>query len=450
MGRWKNFWQRHDPDNVFAYKTAKLVKIRDRRLGFLHMFFIVCIIGYIVFYALLIKKGFLVYQTPAGSVDMWLTPVKTFPDPSTLSYCKGTEGCLYMDNLDVGYPSGTGKTLLATTYMEQYVQDAADFGKDNGFVEDVRKESRSDFLIGVEEFTLNIVHRAISYVADIVGEADSMEGTLQKVRCEFCYKETDWEDTDITFKKGTAILKLPLSELLDSSKFDLDEIVSGSETGRRRGVILLLLFQYENSDIFSLDTVYYKIRPIVLDPSDTEYKMYETLYLDYNVSTGARTRVVRNRHGIRIVAIQGGQLGGFRFIALLIQLTTSIALLKVATTIVDIVALYVMPDKKHYREYKYEKTEDFSDLRDHIEKEEKKKDELKVRRQNIFSGRSRVGLGTRPGGKDGDDIEMEPISPSEGEVRNPLGGSSTTSTSASASASTSKGGKKGPTGSTRV
>lgn len=77
-----------------------------------------------------------------------------------------------------------------------------------------------------------------------------------------------------------------------------------------------------------------------------------------------------NRHGIRLVFLVTGTLSKFDFTTLLIQLTTSLALYKVAVLVVDLIAIYLMPQRKHYRDYKYELTEDFSDVRDR-EKEEK-------------------------------------------------------------------------------
>jgi hypothetical protein len=51
---WSSFWQKHDPDDVFAYSTIKLVNIRDRYLGLLHHVFqlavVIYIIGVVIFY----------------------------------------------------------------------------------------------------------------------------------------------------------------------------------------------------------------------------------------------------------------------------------------------------------------------------------------------------------------------------------------------------------------
>lgn len=46
-----------------------------------------------------------------------------------------------------------------------------------------------------------------------------------------------------------------------------------------------------------------------------------------------------------------------------IQLTTSLTLLAIANTIIDLLALYTLPDREDYWRAKYDTTDDFSDLR---------------------------------------------------------------------------------------
>ena len=98
--------------------------------------------------------------------------------------------------------------------------------------------------------------------------------------------------------------------------------------------------------------------PALAKVKGSSYKYYNPIYSDYRQS-----RITMNMHGISIQAIPGGTYREFDFNNLLIQLTTSLTLFAVATVIVDFVALYVLPDKEIYDNYKYEKTEDFSDRR---------------------------------------------------------------------------------------
>ena len=61
--------------------------------------------------------------------------------------------------------------------------------------------------------------------------------------------------------------------------------------------------------------------------------------------------------------ILSGQIGRPTFQATLIQLVTSMGLLSVASIIVEMLMLYVMPLRKRYEAYKFEDTQDFTDLR---------------------------------------------------------------------------------------
>lgn len=70
------------------------------------------------------------------------------------------------------------------------------------------------------------------------------------------------------------------------------------------------------------------------------------------------TRIIENRHGIYVHVKVAGQFGEFSIVYLLVMLTTSLALLAVATKIVDFLAIYVLADKDKYSEWKYQVTEE--------------------------------------------------------------------------------------------
>jgi hypothetical protein len=48
-----------------------------------------------------------------------------------------------------------------------------------------------------------------------------------------------------------------------------------------------------------------------------------------------------------------GTIGVFSFITLLINLVSGIVLVRVATTVVDLVAIRLLPQKNHYKYYKF-------------------------------------------------------------------------------------------------
>lgn len=68
----------------------------------------------------------------------------------------------------------------------------------------------------------------------------------------------------------------------------------------------------------------------------------------------------RDRHGIKLVFIQSGTIGRFNFQTLLIALVSSLALLSVATFVVDMLMLYCCKDRANYARNKYHETENFA------------------------------------------------------------------------------------------
>ena len=84
------------------------------------------------------------------------------------------------------------------------------------------------------------------------------------------------------------------------------------------------------------------------------------------------SRHLLNQHGIYVEAVQGGELRGFSFNALLIQLTTSLTLFATAKVLTDFLAVYLLPDRRHYAGYMYEQTPDFGDLRHAQEERERR------------------------------------------------------------------------------
>jgi hypothetical protein len=88
-----------------------------------------------------------------------------------------------------------------------------------------------------------------------------------------------------------------------------------------------------------------------------EYKVLEVIRNPDNTVTEI------NRHGVKIVFQQTGSIGHFDMITLLINLVSAIALLKVASIIVEVLMLRFLPERKIYQSFKFEHTEDFGDLR---------------------------------------------------------------------------------------
>ena len=79
-----------DLDDLFAYKTAKIVVVKDRWLGLLNFGFTVSILAYIVGYEILWNRGYMEKDTNVqGIVEMSIrAPKDSYYTLDKFPYCK--------------------------------------------------------------------------------------------------------------------------------------------------------------------------------------------------------------------------------------------------------------------------------------------------------------------------------------------------------------------------
>ena len=153
--------------------------------------------------------------------------------------------------------------------------------------------------------------------------------------------------------------------LLRADDVSLDDVSYDGKTYRETGASLIFEITYQNFRGWpGVGEIFYSYTPMVVRGSS--YKYYDAIYAEYR-----ERRHLLNQHGIYVEAVQGGELRGFSFNNLLIQLTTSLTLFATATVLTDFLAIYVLPDRNHYNDYKYEVTPDFSDMRHELEERER-------------------------------------------------------------------------------
>lgn len=106
---------------------------------------------------------------------------------------------------------------------------------------------------------------------------------------------------------------------------------------------------------------------------DGDYRRHTTL------DPGKEYRFYRKFVGYRMVVASKGT--GFKTAtaAIVLQLSAGIALLGLSKTVCDACLKFVLPEKEHYRAYKFQITPDFSDLRDKISDESNMETKLRTR-----------------------------------------------------------------------
>eukprot|EP01116_Phalansterium_solitarium_P025566 TRINITY_DN983_c0_g1_i1.p1 TRINITY_DN983_c0_g1~~TRINITY_DN983_c0_g1_i1.p1 ORF type:complete len:461 (-),score=124.17 TRINITY_DN983_c0_g1_i1:342-1724(-) len=375
-GCWDVFWTKHDPDQVFAYSTVKLVSIKDRYLGIFHYLAMFIIFLYIVFWVILYQKAYLKLEPPVGAVRLTLVDPSPLPT-SEPSYCAAptVNGCKYWLSSQASSQSD-GRSLFITTDVQ--ITHVSRECNDTSISCRPTYGNTTEYFVGnIEKFTMSLDHSPRSPNLGIkFSTEDIAPGVLQTLPDES--KPNEWKDK-LTFE-SLASDSLALTDLLDAAHYNLDapadqylNLDVSTPSGwtyrpytadqkfkpyRQFGGVILLMIYYDNHEhgfVANQNIIYYAYRPIIITGIDDFVE--ETIWTDFPTE-----QVKLLRRGIRVVAVLTGNLGKFDFQTLLVQLTSAIALIAVSKTVVDLLAVYVLPRRQHYYKAKYEETADFSDL----------------------------------------------------------------------------------------
>jgi len=341
------------------------VQIRDKRLGILHYLFILLIIAYIVGWTIFYEKRYLLLDSPVGSIRTSLQSAQTKglipPPPSQLPYCwlpNQTQyhnfpnlNCSYWDENFVVYPIVEQTAMFITTRVDISEQTLFPPGcslDDNTCTYQPSDDQQSIYIGNIEHFTLLLDHSM--YVNGLGLQANSLQ-----------------LPGSILDSHGKEIHKLPINnsvghegaqDILDvsvlihaSGVFSLDNPsgANASRSMRNDGIVLLFFITYSNTYSYSTNNMRYQytIKRVL----NTKFKAVEPVF-----TKNITTRVLWDRHGIRIIFLQVGRLGVFDFQTLLLTFVSGLGLLAAATFVVDFLAFRIMPSKQLYYKYKYKET----------------------------------------------------------------------------------------------
>jgi len=386
--------------DMLSYTTVKVARIKDPKLGALHYSFMFLILVYIIIYKVIMNTGYIAFEAPVGTVRMQLqAPMATcdgalcdpdypmaktaIPAITTLGYCGpdsascGKPGskcaCRYQDASDVVFPVTGGSPFYIATRVtnwteipnpectpaacsapylhavkagETYAACAAKCGAnhfDGGCNATANCWNQERWYVaGVEDFTILIDHNVEAPSFDLSGTSATMSGSL--LSCGTHMKPNMTKQNQDFFSVKT---------LLDAAQFsdgehcgvDLDaKSNTDSHTVRYDGMILILSIEYSNVDKWKgTRAISYEYSVKVVKGAKSKV---EQLTMD------GQTRVLSDKHGIKIVVLQTGSLGQYNTTTLLLLLTASMAMLAAATTIVDFMMLYVLKNRHTYEHEK--------------------------------------------------------------------------------------------------
>ena len=365
-------------NDVLSYQTPRLARIKDWRLGALSLLLTVSALIYIVVFTIIIQQRYRLRAVDlSGSVRLQLrAPAPAFRSaPGSSAYCAELP-CRYLDQYDaVPLSLEAGAIFLSTRVGVQNFTSNASAVCGGAQLQpscDYAAAAAPElfYVAGAELFTLLIDH-GFSTELGIGAAAANISGSIVDVSGTVLDPCADYSARGFACDTGVKVGRvglgpdiLPMATVLRAAGISsLDDPLPGlEESMRSSGVLLLLTIEYSNYVTGTLSysenviTYQYKVAQV----PGVEFKAEQVLP-EPGVGT-APSRVIVNRHGIRLVVKQSGNIGKFDFATLIISLTASLGLLAVVTLVVDCLATRVLPFRAIYQGYKVYDSVDFSDL----------------------------------------------------------------------------------------
>jgi hypothetical protein len=292
------------------------------------------------------------------------------PPPSSFSYCSNPYPCTYFDQFDLTFPPGADRSLMITT--RNSISSYARASPNVPFPDYNKSAEVTSFVWAPELTSIRVKH---AYAATAFKDEESsfnMEGQLldQKGRAVLTFAPACFDKFNLSVLLAAAGVSLDAQSLAPKDNGCCGKGCPPSvntDTVRSTGIVLLVVISYQNIRLKHGQPTYtYTVIPQL----KSDWKVYDTRLVDDT------HRVVNNRHGVQIVFVQDGEIGEFDFQTLLVEANSALGLLVVATILVDMLMLYVLPHRLLYAEYKFQTTPDFSDVRDEEERKEEEERRL--------------------------------------------------------------------------
>eukprot|EP01119_Soliformovum_irregulare_P002605 TRINITY_DN12853_c0_g1_i1.p1 TRINITY_DN12853_c0_g1~~TRINITY_DN12853_c0_g1_i1.p1 ORF type:complete len:378 (-),score=90.86 TRINITY_DN12853_c0_g1_i1:39-1172(-) len=345
-------------NELLSYSTVKIVKIRDWRLGLLHYVCMFGIICYIFLYAVWWKQGYLEKENPEGGIRASLQAPANLSSVASYPYCLQNQTqyngspnlqCIFMAGDQAYFPAGLVGAPFITTRMRTSTRDPSQISANCTPPTDptcimgpntVGTTTTRYYIAGIEDYTLFIDHVVYGLQNHFAKRSVQMKGEV-------------WQDNKKSYeldpnRVGDIFTIGQLLQYANVTSLDVPSGVAGS-TGSLRydGVQLVLIIEYSNR---------------ASQPTELKYRYSLTQIPNVDTARfeGSTSTVATNRHGIDIIIVQTGLIGQFSFPALLSAIVGGLVLMSIATTIVDLLAIYILPQKDVYGQSKFQMTKEMA------------------------------------------------------------------------------------------
>jgi len=346
-----------DFDEILSYTTVKYVKIKDKKVGLIHHSLEFVIFLYIVLYTIIYEQRYLKSETPYGSIRSTIREPLEWTPAHTLPYCLQNQtkyenftnyNCTYMRGSDVVYPPGQIDSIFVSTRVKDtfYTLPSNCTGDEDMFsLECAPPKTPSKtlryYIAGIDDYTIYMEHAIFGRENQILVSNFECEGKLILRNTSKAKGSFEFHDPTRT---GDI---LPIKSLLEAATVPSLDAPSGlGGSYRYDGVLLVAVVTYTN----------YVTRPSKFHYTYELFSIPKQDVVSMQPTEAVRDGLTmqRNWYGVRILFLVVGSIGAFDFPTLLTSLVSGLVLIKLATVAVDMMLLYILPDKRMYTKHKFE------------------------------------------------------------------------------------------------
>jgi len=342
-----------DWDDLLSYQTVKYVTIRERKLGVLHFTLQFVIFAYIVLYNIVYEQRYLLQEPPYGSVRATVREPTPWVRAETLPYCFqnqsslgsfGNYNCTYMRGTDITFPAAELDSIFISTRIKDTYyntpSNCTTYPESMNLYACAPSQSAARtlryFFAGIDNYTLYMEHAIFGRENEIlVGNFDCDGELISRDGLNIIFDDPNRAGDIITLQ--TALNAAGISSLDDASGL--------GNSFRYDGALIVAVVSYTN----------YATKPSKFHYTYELHHMPKQDVVSMQPSTTVEGGTVqRNWYGVRVVFLVVGSIGYFDFLTLLTALVSGMVLIKVASVIVDMMILYILPQKRVYSKHKYE------------------------------------------------------------------------------------------------
>lgn len=377
-----------DWDEVFKYKTIRMVVFLDARLGLLNLTLTALIFVYIICFALIINKGYIEKEQAFGQIELTVLGKTHFRQ-------KQDDKLLVVDENDMVDPPLEAGALFVASRLENTKQARGTCGnEEHECIEDTDCPKEEPVYLG----------KCVDGLCQELGwcpPSDPASDATQVWDFEHPENVTIWIKAAISFPKlapnrvfTTMVDSKPIYVTDDPQRANahyLKDILTAANVAlvasKANGAMINVMMEWN----CQVNTGEGCTSPILTANRLDVGKAQGFYFADAIYSRDAQghpksdVRFYSKRVGYRLLISSRGIGSKTSIAAIILQISSGIALLSAAKSATDFLMLFVLPQKDFYRKYKEEETPDFSDVREMIRESEEQMESLRGNGQSRYA-----------------------------------------------------------------